>query len=69
MSNVIDFLEQVGRDASLRYAQGDEFGRALDATQIDSGIKIAIAGGASRELEVLLGATPNVCCGMHPISE
>jgi hypothetical protein len=69
MSNVIDFLEQIGQDASLRYVQGDQLGRILDNAQIESGIKIAIAGRATRDLEVLLGATPNVCCGMHPISE
>jgi len=69
MSNAIQFLEQMGQSASLRYAQHDELECALVSAQVEPGIRAAIFNVRQRELEVLLGATANVCCGMHPATD
>jgi hypothetical protein len=62
VSNVIDFLERVGADASLRYASGEAVDEALKLAGIDPGVRAAIASGDQGALEQLLGGRTNVCC-------
>lgn len=62
MSNVIDFLEQMGRDAHLRHATGLDLEAALTQAGIEPPLRAAILGGDSRLLESLLGANPTICC-------
>jgi hypothetical protein len=62
MSNVIDFLERLGQDATLRRASNAELEQALIGAQIDPAIREAILLRDQRRLESLLGANPNVCC-------
>jgi hypothetical protein len=62
MSNVIDFLEQMGRDAHLRHATGLDLEAALAQAGIEPPLRAAILGGDSRLLESLLGANPTICC-------
>jgi hypothetical protein len=69
MSNAIEFLERMGQNASLRYAQSDELKDVLVSARIDPLVRTAIVDGKSRELETLLGAVSNVCCGMIPANE
>jgi hypothetical protein len=65
MSNVIDFLEQVGRDPVLRHASGLEMEAALTQAGIEAPLRAAIVGGDTRLLEDLMGATPTICCLVH----
>jgi hypothetical protein len=65
VSNVIDFLERFGQDASLRHAAGDAVAEALKNAGIDPALRAAILDKDQRRLEDLLGAHANVCCVVH----
>lgn len=65
MSNVIDFLERMGRDAWLRHASQGDVEQALVRAQIDPELQEAILAKDQRRLELLLGAC-NVCCSQEP---
>jgi hypothetical protein len=45
MSNTIELLEVIGRDASLRHATGDDLAQALDAMGAGESLKRAAASG------------------------
>ncbi len=66
MSNVISFLESVGQDAALRHATKEELELALSKAQIDPALQTAILDKDQRQIEALLGAATNVCCGVLP---
>ena len=67
MSNVIDFLEKMGRDANLRYATTDEVLNALVSEGIEPSLGRSMLNAETRSsLEARLGAKPNVCCGIAP---
>ena len=65
MSNVIDFLEQLGQDSRLRHATSTEVDQALLRAGIDSAVRTAISGSDWRMLEALVGATHNIFCGIN----
>jgi hypothetical protein len=65
MSNVVDFLEQMGRDAHLRQVTGFELEAALTRAGIESSLRAAILGGDQRLLESLVGASHPICCLIH----
>lgn len=65
MSNVVEFLERMGQDAQLRYASNTEVERALTEAEVAPVLRAAIMGEDRRQLEALLGATPNLCCVVH----
>jgi len=70
MSNVIDFLERLGKDAHLRRASDPELEQALIRAQIDPAVREAILLRDQRRLESLLGANANVCCVVYaPMQE
>ena len=62
MSNVIDLLERLGKDAQLRNATDGELEQVMIRAQIDPAIRDAILLRDQRRLEELLGADANVCC-------
>jgi hypothetical protein len=62
MSNVIDFLEQMGRDAQLRSCTGLEVEAALIQAGIEPSVRAAILDGDQLLLESLVGASHNICC-------
>lgn len=62
MSNVIDFLEQVGRDAQLRHAPQAEVEAAMARAGIEPAVAAAILGGNQLQLESLVGADHTICC-------
>lgn len=66
MSNVIGFLEKMGRDASMSRATGSEIESALADARIDPEVRAAIVAGDQGRLEDLLGAKANVCCMVAP---
>jgi hypothetical protein len=69
MSDVISFLESVGQDAALRHAPKAELELALIKARIDPALQAAVLCQDQQQLEALLGATTNVCCGVFPGKE
>jgi hypothetical protein len=65
VSNVIDFLERLGRDAELRHASDEAVNEALREAGIDPAVRQAIVGKDQCELERLLGGDTTVCCLIH----
>jgi hypothetical protein len=62
MTDAIEFLEQLGRNARLRHAPAAELERELAATGIDPELRSALLASDEPRLASLLGAQPNVCC-------
>lgn len=62
MSNIIGFLEQMGRDARLRHATGLELEAALTEAGVEPDLWPAVLGGDQRLLESVIGASYNICC-------
>ena len=62
MMDVIEFLDQLGRNARLRQASPVELERALAANGISAELRSALLAGDEPRLSELLGAQPNVCC-------
>jgi len=69
MSNIVDFLERLGRDAHLRHAAVSEVEQALEQAQVDPAVQAAILANDRGALEALLGAQTNVCCLIRPGEE
>jgi hypothetical protein len=69
MSNVIRFLEQMGRDADLRYSGQDQVGAALAQTDIDIEVRTALLNRDQQRLSTLLGARTNVTCILAPAKD
>jgi uncharacterized membrane protein YukC len=69
MSNVVDFLDRIGRDAQLRYATAEEIERVLAQEQIDPAVGQALFEENRAQLEALLGAAGNICCMVHQPDE
>jgi hypothetical protein len=62
MKDAIDFLEQLGRNASLRHAPTPELERALAASGLEPELRRALLTDDVPRLAELLGAQPIVCC-------
>jgi hypothetical protein len=62
MKDAIDFLEQLGRNASLRHAPSPELERALAASGLEPELRRALLTDDVPRLAELLGAQPIVCC-------
>ena len=62
MTDAIDFLEQVGRNARLRHAPATELERVLAASGFEPGLRSALLADDAMRLGELLGAQPSVCC-------
>jgi hypothetical protein len=60
--NIIDFLEQLGQDAELRYATREQLEAALIKAGIEPALRTALLRKDQRLLEALLDANANVCC-------
>jgi len=56
MTDVIDILERVGSDATLRDAPRQALERVLAAESIDETVRAAMLSGDSLELQSLMGA-------------
>lgn len=69
MSNVIGFLDAMGRDAQLRHADTGTLAAALEQAQIDPALRDAVLSGDQQRLESLLGARTNVVCGFAPAED
>ena len=62
VSAIIEFLERMGRDASLRGAAATEIQDALIQAGLPSDLWTVISNPEPGELESLVGARANVCC-------
>ena len=69
MSNVIDFLEKMGRDAQLRHANDSDVNQAMQIAGIDAATGSAIRKGDEEQLAALLKANPNVCAMIFPVEQ
>jgi len=67
MSNVIEFLEKMGQDASLRHADIVQIKQAMTAACLSVEAQAAIAAGDHEQIESLLGAKHNVCAIVFPV--
>jgi hypothetical protein len=61
MSDLIDFLERMGRDSQSRFATGPELEEALTRAGITPTVRSAVLAGDQPRLESLIGASPIVC--------
>ena len=61
MSNLIDFLEQMGSDSQSRFATGPELETALTRAGIEPSVRAAVLARDQLRLESLIGASPIVC--------
>lgn len=59
MTNTIELLEAVGKDASLRHASGEQLAQALGGMDASTGLKMAAASGDSRHIAQELGSHAN----------
>jgi hypothetical protein len=59
MSDVIDFLERLGQDSTLRHATGEQLQGAL--SDVEPQLRAALMAGDRKVIEALVG-TNNVCC-------
>ena len=62
MTDAIDFLEQLGRNARLRHAPVTELERELAASGFEPSLRSALLADDAVRLGELLGAQPNICC-------
>ena len=68
MTDIIDFLEQMGQDAQLRHATQDEVELALTSAEIAPELQAAILAKDPAQLESLLGQAP-LCAMFFPGKE
>lgn len=52
MTDTLELLETIGRDASLRHASAEALGRVLDQARAPEGLVAAVASGDSSKLDV-----------------
>lgn len=70
MSNVLDVIEQWGREASWRHATDEAREAALVQAGFAPKVRAAMLGTEQGALESLLGAPHNICCLVnHPEEE
>lgn len=67
MSNTIQLLETIGRDASLRYASRESLTQALDGMDANTGLTMAAASGDRCHLVQELGG--NVHNLVHNVNQ
>lgn len=65
MSNVIEFLEWMGRDAGWRTGQESDVELAVANAELTPAVKAALLARDSHALDELLGASSNLCCLVH----
>lgn len=65
MSNIIDFLEAIGQDASLRYASTGEMQHMLADSQMGQDVQEAVLARDQQRLTALLRVS-NTCCMLMP---
>lgn len=67
MSNIVQLLERLGRDAGFKQGGSEEMTPA--ATGLPADVLDAVRAGDQLRLVALLGANTNVCCMILPAKE
>ena len=65
MSNVIEFLEWMGREAGWRAGQVSDVESAIADSALSPAVKAALLGQDSKSLRELMDANSNLCCLVH----
>lgn len=65
MSNLISFLETLGRDAGLP-STGEAYATAVDALEVDDQAKATLLAKDASALNDLLGGRPKMICMLFP---
>lgn len=69
MSNVIGFLEQMGKNAALSRLEGEEFAAAVDALGLDDAPRQALLARDHEALNALLGGRLAMTCMLFPADD
>jgi len=70
MTDVIEFLERMGRDAQLRHASEAVLEEAMRDAHLSAPARAALMGGDRAALKAVIGAHDNVCCMVNvPLPE
>jgi hypothetical protein len=67
MLKAIEFIERLGQDPALRHADQATVRAAMQNAGVSPAMANAILNSDVKRLEELLGAAPNVCCGLYPV--
>jgi RimJ/RimL family protein N-acetyltransferase len=67
MSNVIGFLESVGRDAALRHASREQLLHAMQGENIAPQLQSALLDSGRMEIDSLLGVREKIYCSNFPV--
>lgn len=62
MRTFIDFLENIGQDARLRYSEPQQLAPLLARAGIEPAVQSALLSEDVQQLQALLGARQNLCC-------
>lgn len=66
MPDILDVLEELGRNAQLRNASNDRLEIALNSLSIDPAISSAVLSRDQVQLENMHATNVNVCCILAP---
>jgi hypothetical protein len=69
MSDLIDVIEQCGRDAQWRHATDEAREAVLMEAGLEPDVRTAMLMADQGALESLLGATHNICCMINAPEE
>jgi RimJ/RimL family protein N-acetyltransferase len=67
MSNVIGFLENVGRNAALRHAERTHLLQAMQNEDISSTVQDALLNTSRTDIDALLGVRDTLYCSNFPV--
>ncbi|WP_266170904.1 hypothetical protein [Dyella subtropica] len=67
MSDVIEFLEKIGQDATLRHASPEDMELAMRDAQIDAPLSSAMLARDASELQTLLNLRPMFAFQADPV--
>ena len=67
MSNVIGFLESVGRNAALRHAQREQLLQAMQGEDITPTLQAALLDTSRAQMDSLLGVRETLYCSNFPV--
>ena len=66
MSNIIGFLENVGRDAALRHASREQLLQAMQDGQLPAAQRTAVFSNSRAAIDEVLGTNETLYCSNFP---
>ena len=67
MSNVIEFLERMGRDAELRYGGAQALSAAIDSAQLTPEMRAALLSLEPEQVATAVGTKDKLHCLVYPV--